>query len=124
MAPIDKSKKLVSAVEENATFKRICLNNETSFPSYPSSSRFQHKPKHQPNTSFTPNHQNKFFKGMFGSVVQKQKGYDWDEEALSFEYDEFNSIKAFMTLVEDEPSYGKNDARPRQWVDITLKKEH
>ncbi|GJX18837.1 hypothetical protein Tco_0221514 [Tanacetum coccineum] len=61
---------------------------------------------------------------ILGSVVQMQKGYDWDEEALSFEYDEFNSIKVLMTLVEDEPSYGKNDARPRQWVDITFKKEH
>nr|GEY81569.1 hypothetical protein [Tanacetum cinerariifolium] len=31
-------------------------------------------------------------------------------------------IRAFMAIIEDEPSVGKADARSGQWVDITMKK--
>ncbi|GKC70387.1 hypothetical protein Tco_1116270 [Tanacetum coccineum] len=33
-------------------------------------------------------------------------------------------IRAFMAIVEDDPSVGKADARSGQWVDITMKKDY
>nr|GEY24383.1 hypothetical protein [Tanacetum cinerariifolium] len=33
-------------------------------------------------------------------------------------------VKAFMAIVEDEPFFGKGDAKLGQWVEITMKKVH
>ncbi|GJS45128.1 retrovirus-related pol polyprotein from transposon TNT 1-94 [Tanacetum coccineum] len=49
---------------------------------------------------------------------------DWDEESVSSEDEKTTRIKAFMAIVEDEPSVEKANARYGQWVDITLKKVH
>ncbi|GKF74161.1 hypothetical protein Tco_0220493 [Tanacetum coccineum] len=52
------------------------------------------------------------------------KPFDWDDESVSSEDERATKIKAFMTIVEDEPSVGKVDARSGQWVEITMKKVH
>ncbi|GJU72070.1 retrovirus-related pol polyprotein from transposon TNT 1-94 [Tanacetum coccineum] len=50
------------------------------------------------------------------------ESFDWDEESVSSEDEKTTRIKAFMAIVEDEPSVEKANARYGQWVDITLKK--
>ncbi|GKE36035.1 hypothetical protein Tco_1455357, partial [Tanacetum coccineum] len=50
------------------------------------------------------------------------ESFDWDEESVSFEDEGVTKVKAFMAIVEEEPSVGKNDARSGQWVEITMKK--
>ncbi|GJT83079.1 hypothetical protein Tco_1057421 [Tanacetum coccineum] len=45
-----------------------------------------------------------------------------DEESVSSDDEETTKIRAFMVIVEDEPSVGKVDARSGQWVDVTIKK--
>nr|GEU94701.1 putative ribonuclease H protein At1g65750 family [Tanacetum cinerariifolium] len=47
-----------------------------------------------------------------------------DEESVSLKDEGTTKIRAFMAIVEDEPSIGKADARSGQWVDITLKNIH
>ncbi|GJW31991.1 hypothetical protein Tco_0052023 [Tanacetum coccineum] len=44
-------------------------------------------------------------------------------ESFNLDEDEgVTRVKAFMAIVEDEPSVGKADARSGQWVEITMKK--
>ncbi|GKA82266.1 hypothetical protein Tco_0789014 [Tanacetum coccineum] len=57
-------------------------------------------------------------KGLIG------ESFDWDDESVSLEDEGTTKFKAFMEIVEDEPSLGKGDARSGQWVDITMKKVH
>nr|GEW44574.1 hypothetical protein [Tanacetum cinerariifolium] len=45
-----------------------------------------------------------------------------DKEYVSLDDEGTTKIKAFISIVEDEPSIGKVDARSGQWVDITMKK--
>nr|GEU78569.1 retrovirus-related Pol polyprotein from transposon TNT 1-94 [Tanacetum cinerariifolium] len=52
------------------------------------------------------------------------ESFDWDDESMSLEDEGTTKFKAFMAIVEDEPSVGKEDARFGQWVDITMKKVH
>ncbi|GJV93194.1 retrovirus-related pol polyprotein from transposon TNT 1-94 [Tanacetum coccineum] len=52
------------------------------------------------------------------------KSFDWDGESVSSGDEGSTKIRAFMAIVEDEPSVGKADARSGQWVDITMKKVH
>ncbi|GKB75671.1 hypothetical protein Tco_0942566, partial [Tanacetum coccineum] len=52
------------------------------------------------------------------------ESFDWDEESISSEDEGTTKIRAFMAIVEDEPSVEKADARSSQWVDITMKKVH
>ncbi|GKA35960.1 retrovirus-related pol polyprotein from transposon TNT 1-94 [Tanacetum coccineum] len=49
------------------------------------------------------------------------ESFDWDEEYVSLEDKGSIRIRAFMAIVEDEPSVRKADARFGQWVDITIK---
>nr|GEW82931.1 retrovirus-related Pol polyprotein from transposon TNT 1-94 [Tanacetum cinerariifolium] len=51
------------------------------------------------------------------------ESFDWDDESVSLDDEGSTKIRAFMAIVEDEPSVGKADARSGQWVDITMKKE-
>nr|GEU76735.1 retrovirus-related Pol polyprotein from transposon TNT 1-94 [Tanacetum cinerariifolium] len=50
------------------------------------------------------------------------ESFDWDDESVSSDNEGSTKIRAFMAIVEDEPSIGKADARLGQWVDITMKK--
>ncbi|GJR14663.1 hypothetical protein Tco_0797315 [Tanacetum coccineum] len=43
-----------------------------------------------------------------GLVIES---FDWDEESLSYGDDKHTTVKAFMTMFEDEPSIGKSNAR-------------
>ncbi|GKC71254.1 hypothetical protein Tco_1117137 [Tanacetum coccineum] len=52
------------------------------------------------------------------------ESFDWDEESVSSKDEKTTRIRAFMAIVEDEPSVGKADARSGQWVDITMKNVH
>ncbi|GKD31884.1 hypothetical protein Tco_1242662 [Tanacetum coccineum] len=42
------------------------------------------------------------------------KSFDWDEESISSEDERVTKVKAFMAIIEDEPSVGKADARSGQ----------
>nr|GEY70785.1 retrovirus-related Pol polyprotein from transposon TNT 1-94 [Tanacetum cinerariifolium] len=55
-----------------------------------------------------------------GLVVES---INWDDEYVSSEK-RTTKFKAFMTILKDEPSVGKSDARSGQWVEITIKKVH
>ncbi|GJZ11250.1 hypothetical protein Tco_0546009, partial [Tanacetum coccineum] len=50
------------------------------------------------------------------------ESFDWDDESVSSNDEGSTKIRAFMEIVEDEPSVGKADARSGQWVDITMKR--
>ncbi|GJT44833.1 retrovirus-related pol polyprotein from transposon TNT 1-94 [Tanacetum coccineum] len=50
------------------------------------------------------------------------ESFDWDDESVSSDDEGSTKIRAFMAIVEEEPSVGKADARSGQWVDITMKK--
>nr|GEZ36450.1 hypothetical protein [Tanacetum cinerariifolium] len=50
------------------------------------------------------------------------ESFNWDDEFVSLDDEGSTKIRAFMAIVEDEPSVGKADARSGQWVDITMKK--
>ncbi|GKD74144.1 retrovirus-related pol polyprotein from transposon TNT 1-94 [Tanacetum coccineum] len=52
------------------------------------------------------------------------ESFDWDGELVSLEDEGTTRIRAFMVIVEDEPSVGMADARSGQWVDIAMKKVH
>ncbi|GKD68079.1 retrovirus-related pol polyprotein from transposon TNT 1-94 [Tanacetum coccineum] len=52
------------------------------------------------------------------------ESFDWDIESVSSDDEGSTKIRAFMAIVEDEPSVRKADARSGQWVDITMKKVH
>nr|GEW46995.1 hypothetical protein [Tanacetum cinerariifolium] len=52
------------------------------------------------------------------------ESFDWDDESVSSDDEENTKIRAFMAIAEDEPSFGKVDARSGQWFDITMKKVH
>nr|GEU75061.1 hypothetical protein [Tanacetum cinerariifolium] len=128
--PIDKSKETCFSYGKLGHFQKECHSNKTSTPSYPSSNN-SYKPKpYTPSfnqTSFqnTTNHQ-KDYKG-------KYKGLKAEMAILTKRIDDLTKgkkdkrttkIRAFMIIVEDEPSVRKADARSRQWVDITMKKVH
>ncbi|GJV40002.1 hypothetical protein Tco_1418442 [Tanacetum coccineum] len=48
--------------------------------------------------------------------------FDWDEESMSSIDEGVTKVKAFMAIVEEEPSVEKGNARSGQWVKITIKK--
>ncbi|GJX06047.1 retrovirus-related pol polyprotein from transposon TNT 1-94 [Tanacetum coccineum] len=52
------------------------------------------------------------------------ESFDWDDESVSSDDEGSTKIRAFMAIIEDEPSVGKVDARSGQWVNITMKKVH
>nr|GFC33835.1 hypothetical protein [Tanacetum cinerariifolium] len=52
------------------------------------------------------------------------ESFDWDNESVSSNDERSTKIRAFMAIVEDEPSIGKVDARFGQLVDITMKNVH
>ncbi|GKB08362.1 hypothetical protein Tco_0836646 [Tanacetum coccineum] len=58
-------------------------------------------------------------KGEKGLIAES---FDWNDESVSLEDEDTTKIKAFMAIVEDEPSVRKADARSCQWVEITIKK--
>nr|GEU73431.1 retrovirus-related Pol polyprotein from transposon TNT 1-94 [Tanacetum cinerariifolium] len=45
-----------------------------------------------------------------------------DEESLSSKDEGVTTVKSFMAILEDETTVGKVNARPGQWVEITMKK--
>nr|GEV10924.1 hypothetical protein [Tanacetum cinerariifolium] len=49
--------------------------------------------------------------------------FDWDDKSISLDNEGSTKIRAFMAIVEDEPSVGKVGARSGQWVNITMKKD-
>ncbi|GJV25368.1 hypothetical protein Tco_1378063 [Tanacetum coccineum] len=49
--------------------------------------------------------------------------FDWDVESVSSDDEGTTKFKAFMAIVENEPSVGKGDALSGQWVEITMKKD-
>ncbi|GJS79119.1 retrovirus-related pol polyprotein from transposon TNT 1-94 [Tanacetum coccineum] len=145
--PIDKTKETCFACGKLGYFQKDCPSTKTSTPSYPSSNKSYIKPKFQSNS--TPqhnqnvhNHQKDYkgkYKGLKAEIAiltknidslskgKSEKGlvaesFDWDEESVSFEDEGVTKVKAFMAIVEEEPSVGKNDARSGQWVEITMKK--
>nr|GFA35402.1 hypothetical protein [Tanacetum cinerariifolium] len=50
------------------------------------------------------------------------ESFDWDDKSVSLDDEGITKIRAFMAILEDEPSVGKVDAMSGQWVDITMKK--
>ncbi|GJR50477.1 retrovirus-related pol polyprotein from transposon TNT 1-94 [Tanacetum coccineum] len=50
------------------------------------------------------------------------ESFNWDNESVSSEDEGTTIVKAFMAIVEDEPSIGKVAARSGQWVEIIMKK--
>nr|GEY81568.1 hypothetical protein [Tanacetum cinerariifolium] len=42
------------------------------------------------------------------------ESFDWDDESVSLDDERSTKIRAFMAIVEDEPSVGKADARSGQ----------
>ncbi|GKB60927.1 hypothetical protein Tco_0917113 [Tanacetum coccineum] len=60
-------------------------------------------------------------KGEKGLIAES---FDWNDESVSLEDEDTTKIKAFMAIVEDEPSVRKADARSCQWVEITMKKDN
>ncbi|GKE14084.1 hypothetical protein Tco_1421661 [Tanacetum coccineum] len=71
--------------------------------------------------------QKRFYKRS-GRVGSARKPIDKSKETCfacgKTEDEGTTTIRAFMTIVEDEPSVEKVDARSSQWVDITIKKVH
>ncbi|GJR64812.1 hypothetical protein Tco_0010877 [Tanacetum coccineum] len=49
---------------------------------------------------------------------------DWDDESVSSDDEGSTKIRAFMAIIEDEPSVEEADAKSGQWVDNTMKKVH
>nr|GEX75023.1 ethylene-responsive transcription factor 13-like [Tanacetum cinerariifolium] len=119
---------------------------KTSVPSYsspfqkPQSTIFsysQQKPKLRPNKDFEAKYNNVKAKlALFSSgtssksSIVKNKGlvakaYEWDEEDVSSDENDMNEVKVFMALADDENvAVGKESARNREWVKITMKKVH
>ncbi|GKB47872.1 hypothetical protein Tco_0898625, partial [Tanacetum coccineum] len=60
--------------------------------------------------------------GLIDHIYDSAGKLEKDKEFVSLEDEGTTKIKAFMAIVEDEPSVGKADARSGQWVDITMKK--
>ncbi|GKA49596.1 hypothetical protein Tco_0742669 [Tanacetum coccineum] len=64
------------------------------------------------------------------SSMVKNKGlvaesYKWDEEDVSSDDNEMTEVKVLMALVDDESIVvGKESARNREWVKISIKKVH
>ncbi|GKB17898.1 retrovirus-related pol polyprotein from transposon TNT 1-94, partial [Tanacetum coccineum] len=125
-------------------FARECFS-KTSVPSY--SSTFQ-KPQ---TTIFSPSQQklelrlNNDFEAKYNKVkaklailssstsskssMIKNKGlaeaYEWDEEDVSSDDNEMTEVKVLMALADDESiAIGKESARNREWVKITMKNLH
>ncbi|GJS92338.1 retrovirus-related pol polyprotein from transposon TNT 1-94 [Tanacetum coccineum] len=63
------------------------------------------------------------------SLMIKNKGlaeaYEWDEEDVSSDDNEMTEVKVLMALADDESiAIGKESARNREWVKITMKNLH
>nr|GEV23402.1 uncharacterized mitochondrial protein AtMg00810-like [Tanacetum cinerariifolium] len=63
-------------------------------------------------------------RGLFSSSRETSKNRRPDDESVSSNDEGSTKIKAFMEIIEDEPSVGKAGARSGQWVDITMKNVH
>ncbi|GJV83503.1 retrovirus-related pol polyprotein from transposon TNT 1-94 [Tanacetum coccineum] len=121
--PMDKSNETCFACGKQGHFQKDCPSNKTSTLSYPSTNKPYKKPEFHTNSTSQHN-QN------VGNSQQdyrvKYKGLKAKIFVLTKKIDAMSKGKsekgAFMTIAEDEPSVGKDDARSGQWVEITMKK--
>ncbi|GKB32047.1 retrovirus-related pol polyprotein from transposon TNT 1-94 [Tanacetum coccineum] len=127
--PIDKTKETCFACGKLGHFHKDCPLTKTSTPSYPSSYKSYSKPKFQStstpqNNQNVDNHQKDYkgkYKGLNAEITtltknidslykgKSEKGlvvesFDWDEESVSSKDEGVTKVKAFMDIIEEEPS--------------------